>query len=220
MSTLAIGAHPDDIEIGCGGTLGKLISQGEKVTVLIITDGRAGSLEQDSLELVKLRQNEGKKSAKVLGVHNLISFDLADGLVSFSRDEKLKMIELIRTIRPDTIFIHANDDKFNDHQIVRSLVLDSIQVAAGPWYSEVGGSAHLVRKVYGYEVWNPINRFQLAVDVSDFMKLKLEALKKHKSQITDINYLDGVKGLGMYRGAMSGVGKYAEVFEVMQHHEL
>ena len=66
MSILAIGAHPDDIEIGCGGTLGKLISQGEKVTVLIITDGRAGSLEQDSLELVKLRQNEAKKSAKVL----------------------------------------------------------------------------------------------------------------------------------------------------------
>lgn len=218
MKILAIGAHPDDIEIGCGGTLGKYIDQGDNVEVLVMTAGEAGSISIDKSELAVMREKEAVAGAKVLGIDKVHFFGLEDGLTGFSRSEKVKLIALLRDIRPDIIFLHSESDNSYDHQMVHKLALAAIFSASGPWFGEAGSAKpYAVKSIYGYEVWSPLSRFQMAVSLTeDQMKRKIEALKKHKSQVDSYDYVKAVEGLAKYRGVMSGAGEFAEVFEVIK----
>lgn len=218
MKILAIGAHPDDIEIGCGGALGKYVDQGEHVEVLVMTSGEAGSLTIDKSELAIMRQQEAIAGSKVLGIEKVHFFGLEDGLTGFSRSEKVKLIALLREIRPDVIFLHSESDNSYDHQMVHKLALAAVFSASGPWFGEAGnGKPFAVKSIYGYEVWSPLSRFQMAIPLTLMeMKRKIDALKKHKSQVESYGYVQAVEGLAKYRGAMSGSGEFAEVFEVIK----
>lgn len=213
---LAIGTHPDDIEIGCGGTLALLTSQGHEVNHLIITSGEEGKqfVTKEALKLI--RESEAKQSARVLGSSRVLFFGAPDGLTSFSKEMKVQLIKILREIRPDVVFTHGASDHFPDHQIVHQMTMSSLLAAQGPWYSESPLAPHQVSEVYGYEVWNPISKYQLAINISSVMKLKLEALQAHSSQTSEVDYLGAVSGLAQYRGATSMCGKFAEVFEILK----
>ncbi|MGE3759214.1 MAG: PIG-L deacetylase family protein [Pseudobdellovibrionaceae bacterium] len=215
-TVLAIGAHPDDIEIGCGGTLALLKRQGHVINHLVITAGEEGKRSVSRSELAQVRKTEAERSAQILGASCTIFFDAADGLTSFSKDMKIRLISLIREMRPDTIFTHARSDHFPDHQVVHQLTTSAALAASGPWYPEIQQPPHTVMQIYGYEVWNPISEYQLAVDIRAVMNLKLEALRAHKSQIADVDYVGAVNGLAKYRGVTSMAGEYAEVFEILK----
>lgn len=212
---LFIGAHPDDIEIGCAGTVAKLISEGHICEFLVCTNGDQGSQKIPQAELAKIRQQEALEAAQVLNVHSVHFLDLPDGLTKYDLADKIKMISIIRDIRPDVIFVHASSDHHPDHKIIHSLTMNAISCSAGPWFPDATGEPHSTPEVYGYEVWNPINQHQLVVDISAFATKKLEALSKHKSQVSRYPYMDAVEGLGKYRGAIAG-GGIAEVFEVLK----
>lgn len=214
MCILAIGAHPDDVEIGCAGTLRKFILLGIDVHFLIMTDGSAGSIKINNQQLIEIRKNEAITAAEILGVKSIQFFGLEDGLTGFSRKDKIELIKIIRKIKPAKIFTHAKSDLFNDHAIIHNLVMSAVAVSGGPWFSEVEIAPFEVCEIYGYEVWNPINNFHSAVDITETMQTKLLALSLHKSQTQEINYSEAVKGLAAYRGVMSGKGRFAEVFEV------
>ena len=213
---LAIGAHPDDIEIGCGGTLCLLHDQGYEISHVIVTSGEEGSLKSTKEELRQLRKAEARKSAEVIGSQKVIFFDAPDGLTSFTKELKVHLITLIREIRPDIVFTHAQSDHFPDHALVHKLSMAAITASGGPWYPDGGIVPHQVQKVFGYEVWNPISNFQTAINIEFSIDRKLEALKQHSSQIEDINYLKAIAGLAQYRGVMSMSGAYAEVFETLK----
>lgn len=115
--------------------------------------------------------------------------------------------QLLRKLRPKIVFTHSSSDLFPDHKIVRQLTEVAVTAAGGPWYPEAEGNPHRVSKVYGYEVWNPIQQFQCAVDITSTLDQKLGALRCHKSQMEAIDYASAVQGLAQYRGAMSSQGK-------------
>ncbi|MBD65850.1 MAG: hypothetical protein CME62_11630 [Halobacteriovoraceae bacterium] len=213
-SYVFIGAHPDDIEIGCGGTVLKLLSEGHHCEFIVVTKGDQGSLTHSPTELTKIREKEARESAKLLGVENIHFMHLDDGLGGVQRKDKIALIKLIRTIRPYGAFIHSSTDHHPDHEIIHRLCLAAIGSSSGPWFPEGGDKPHSVSEIYGYEVWNTINRVQLTVDITPHLEKKLQALALHKSQIEDFPYMDAVKGLSTYRGAINGGGN-AEVFEVI-----
>lgn len=215
MSILAIGTHPDDIEIGCGGTLRKYIDAGEKVDLIIITDGRAGSDQIKPDDLTKIREDEAREAAKVLGAWSIHFLGLKDGLTSFTREKRVELVSLIRKLKPHTVFIHAQADQSPDHKVARDLSLAALAVVNGPWYEESLEKPCEVKNIYGYEVWNPLNTFGITSDITNTLQAKINALNCHKSQLKDINYSEAFMGLARYRGVMTGAGQYVEVFETI-----
>lgn len=213
---LAIGAHPDDIEIGCGGTLCLLRDRGYEIVHLIVTSGEEGALDRDRSDLARQRQAESRSAAEIIGAREVIFLDVPDGSTSYSKEIKVQLIALLRNLRPEIVFTHAKSDQFPDHALVHKLVMGALAVCGGPWYPEAPGAPHQVQTVLGYEVWNPIPVFQTAVNIEATFDRKLAALRQHASQIETVNYLEAVSGLARYRGVMSLSGAYAEVFEVMR----
>lgn len=213
---LSFGAHPDDIEIGCGGTEYKLIQSGYEATHVYVTSGEAGSKTVSKVALAAIRENEAVHSAKVLGVKSVEFLRCPDGLTHFTEENRIAVINLIRRIKPEIIFVHGKCDLFPDHRIVHDLVMSAIAGAAGPWFQETTGDPWQVKQVFGYEVWHPMQSFQWSSDISKEMDIKLKALSCFESQVKPTRYDEAFKGLARYRGVMSWVGEYAEVFEVIK----
>lgn len=213
---LAIGAHPDDIEIGCGGTLALLKKQGYVLNFVIVTSGEEGSLDIPQEHLKKIRENEAIHSARLLGAKDIIFFRENDGLTQVRKKTKIRLISIIRVLKPAIVFTHAGSDRFSDHKIVHDVSLAAIQAAQGPWYPNALGKPHSPSHIFGYEVWNPINEPQLLNDITQTIDKKISALKKHASQTANVNYLAAVQGLAAYRGALSMKGPFAEAFEVIK----
>ena len=219
-TALLIGAHPDDFEIGAGGTAILLKQQGYRLVAVLVTNGDAGSLTIPRCELTEVRQKEAKAAGAVLGFDEIIFLGAPDGLSSFTTELKVALIRLIRRVKPDVVFTHAKQDHFPDHQVVHQLSMAAVTAAGGPWYHEAGGSPHGVAMIYGYEVWNPLNQFEMAVNVSDVFEKNIAALGEHKSQISDVDYIRAVSGLAAYRGVMTMAGDHVEVFEVLKSRSL
>lgn len=217
MKALAIGAHPDDVEIGCGATLARLAGAGVAVTIACATFGEQGTDDvAEQPRLAEIRRAEAVAAGKVLGAESVRFLGLRDGLTSHSIEDKIAVIRLIREIRPDMVFVHAKADVFPDHAVVHALAMASIVGAQGPWYAEAGGAAHTVRTILGYEVWHPIAAPALIVPSGDAFATKLAALGEHASQTASVDYVSAAEGLGRYRGALSGEGGRAEAFEVLR----
>jgi len=213
---LFIGAHPDDIEFGCGGVVAKLKAEGHNCIFVVATNGEQGSLTLSKEELAKTRKNEALQSAKIFGVTDVEFLDLPDGLIKFTFSHKIKLIEMIRKHKPKSVFIHSKYDHHPDHEIIHRLSMAAIKSAHGPWFKEASGEPHQVSAIYGYEVWNPINEYQLSVDITPYFDKKITALAEHKSQTANYPYEDAIKGLASYRGAMVNGSGLAEVFEVLR----
>ena len=213
---LAFGAHPDDIEFGCGGTVRKLIEKGWSAVHVCVTSGEAGSSTIDRATLAATREQEARRAAEVLGAERVHFLRAADGLTQYSRDHKIAVINLIREVRPEILFVHASSDQFPDHKLIHELVMSAVAGAAGPWYQESIGEPHLPGTILGYEVWHPLNIYQLSVDITTTVERKLAALRCHRSQIEATHYDEASLGLARYRGVMSFSSTHAEVFEVLR----
>lgn len=213
---LAFGAHPDDIEFGCGGTVRKLIEKGWSAVHVCVTSGEAGSSTIDRATLAATREQEARRAAEVLGAERVHFLRAADGLTQYSRDHKIAVTNLIREVRPEILFVHASSDQFPDHKLIHELVMSAVAGAAGPWYQESIGKPHLASTILGYEVWHPLNTFQLSVDITTTVERKLAALRCHQSQIESTHYDEASLGLARYRGVMSFSSTHAEVFEVLR----
>ena len=213
---LAFGAHPDDIEFGCGGTVRKLIEKGWSAVHVCVTSGEAGSSTIDRATLAATREQEALRAAEVLGAERVHFLRAADGLTQYSRDHKIAVINLIREVRPEILFVHASSDQFPDHKLIHELVMSAVAGAAGPWYQESIGEPHLASTILGYEVWHPLNTYQLSVDITTTVERKLAALRCHRSQIEATHYDEAALGLARYRGVMSFSSTHAEVFEVLR----
>ncbi len=208
-TALLIGAHPDDVEIGCGGTALMLKRQGYRLAAALFTSGEQGGDPS-------LREGEAREGARRLGIDELVFLRFPDGFTHPTPEMRIALIKLLRQHRPDWLFTHSPQDHFPDHRVLGQLTMDAVGGAAGPWYPEAGLAPHRVGEVFGYEVWHPLNRAQVFVDITTVLPGKLRALSAHASQITQVDYLGAVEGLARYRGTTSFLGKYAEAFESLR----
>ena len=110
LDILAIGAHPDDVEMSCGGTIAKEIAKGKKVGILDLTRGELGT--RGSAEI---RDQEGAAAAAILGVSVRHNLALADGFFQNDPESQLKVIHFLRKYKPEIVLCNATDDRHIDH---------------------------------------------------------------------------------------------------------
>lgn len=216
MNVLAVGCHPDDIEISCCGTLAKCVKRGDKVTVCHVANGNMGHEIIPPEELREMRAKEAKAAGALAGIE-VVSLDIGDllpnGCDIAQRD---KMMELIRKVQPDFIITHSPTDYMPDHLAVSKLVFDASFAASVPQYG-TGGKAAVVPIFYMDNLagmnFNPTEY----VDITEEIDLKLQMLECHVSQLKwmrdhdHIDFAEFVRTCSRFRGLQCGVG-YAEGF--------
>ena len=217
MNILIVSPHPDDDVIGCGGSIAKHRSLGHNVHVVYMTSGDAGSIEIPKKKLAEIREKEALAALKVLDVHNYTFLRLPDGYVSAVDDVAFrKLIELVREIKPSLVYLPHASDRHRDHRKTHELVIEAVKRAGEEVFQDCKGKPWQVEVVLCYEVWTPISDVEYVEDITPFMKKKLEALRKHASQIAIVPYDESVEGLNRYRGGMTGKGTYCECFQILQ----
>lgn len=218
MNVLAIGCHPDDIEINCAGTLAKCAQRGDKVTICHVANGNLGHVIIEPDELRDIRAAEAKKSGAMIGAE-VISCDIGDLVVEqASKMQKDLIVDVLRTVQPDVILTHAPSDYMPDHLAVSRLVFDASFAASVPHYkTAVPGAAELT-PIYYMDNLAGINFIPTEyVDVSDVIETKLNMLECHESQLKwmrehdNIDFAEFVRSCARARGLQCGV-QYAEGF--------
>jgi len=185
LDILAIGAHPDDVELGCGGTIAKEISLGKKVGILDLTRGELGT--RGSAEI---RNKEALNAAKILGVVVRENLMLADGFFENNKVNQLEIIKIIRKYKPDVILCNAIEDRHIDHAKGSKLVSDACFLSGLiKIETSLDGKKQDVwkpKQVYHYIQWKNLEP-HFVVDVTGFIETKLKAVKAYKSQFYDPN---------------------------------
>ncbi len=120
VDILAIGAHPDDVELGCGGTLAKFISQGKKVAIVDLTEGELGTRGTN-----ETRAKEAKRASNILGVLERENLGMKDGFLSNTEEYQMRIVKMVRKYQPEIIFANAIDDRHPDHAKAAKLVSDA-----------------------------------------------------------------------------------------------
>jgi LmbE family N-acetylglucosaminyl deacetylase len=190
---LAIGAHPDDIEIGCFATLARHSLDGDKIFGVVITRGENGGD-------VKERRDEAMEAAEIIKM-NLIFGDFPDGDVRENAKLVTFLDNIVKENKIDVIYTHSLNDRHQDH---RAVCRASMSVSRN------------VQEVYCYEAVSLISSFtpQIFVDVTETFAYKISALRKYKSQI-ERTFIDGLEGIARYRASQTRLaGRLCEAFEV------
>ena len=183
LDILAVGAHPDDVELGCGATLSKEISLGKKVGILDLTRGELGT--RGSAEI---RDKEAKNAAKILGVEFRENLAFADGFFLNNKTNQLEIIKILRKYKPTIVLCNAIDDRHIDHSKGSKLVSDACFLSGlikiETQLDGVVQDAWRPQHVYHYIQWKNLEP-DFVVDVSGFIDTKLEAVKAYSSQFYD-----------------------------------
>jgi len=221
LDILAFGAHPDDVELGCGATIAKEISLGKKIGIVDLTRGELGTRGS-----ADLRDEEAKKSAEILGVSIRENLGFSDGFFKNDKEHQLAIIKMIRKYRPEIVLCNAIDDRHIDHGKGSKLVSDACFLS-GLLKIETKVNDKLQEKwrpnnVYHYIQWKNINP-DFVVDVTGFIEKKVDSILAYSSQffdpksnepetpITSKNFLDSITYRAKDLGRIIGV-EYAEGF--------
>ena len=221
VDILAIGSHPDDVELGCSGTIAKEISNGKRVGIIDLTRGELGTRGSS-----EIRQKEANHAADILNVSFRKNLDLGDGFFKNDHDNQLKLIKVIRKYRPDFILCNAPDDRHIDHPKGAKLVIDACFLSGlkkietnkdgskqDPWRPI---------NIYHYIQWKSLNP-DFVVDISNHFQTKIDSVKAFKSQFFDgsetihntpistKNFLDSIEYRARDLGRLTNV-EYGEGF--------
>jgi bacillithiol biosynthesis deacetylase BshB1 len=221
LDILAFGAHPDDVELGCGGTLLGAVAEGKKVGVIDLTKGELGTRGT-----VEQRIKEAQKASQVLGITVRENLGMADGFFENNKANQLLIIETIRRFQPSIVFCNAPEDRHPDHGRAAQLIEDAAFLAGlakiETTYNGVAQSAWRPTQVFHYIQSRSLTP-NFVVDISAQMDKKMESILAHSSQFYDPNskepetfisgtaFLEFVKGRAKELGQQIGV-QYAEGF--------
>lgn len=217
MKILAIGAHPDDVEICCGGTLAKYVKAGHKVSVIHACNGNKGDYITKPDELAKIRCEEAQNAGRLIGAE-VFCLGFGDGEVFYNEETLGHFTDAIRRVDPDVIITHNPEDYHLDHTAVSKLVTDATFLTSVPSYRLQSKATDKLAQIYFMETYSGIGFHPTDyVDISEEIATKLEMMKCHKSQLQwmrehdKIDVLDFLSVNGKYRGYQCGTG-YAECF--------
>lgn len=196
MNILAFGAHPDDIEYGCGGMLAKYVQRGHVVYLFIASDGALGG---DS----EVRRQEQKDAARILGVREVFWGDYRDTEVPLTRELIVRLESVIRKVEPRMIFVNSPDDTHQDHRHLAQSAMSATRYIPNFLFYEVPSTVNFSPNCY--------------TDIADVLDTKLAGLEAHTSQVTktnieDLTILELARSCATFRGIQARV-KYAEAFQ-------
>lgn len=193
MNVLAVGAHPDDVELGCGATLLRHVARGDEVTILVMTAGQRGRVEGMS------RLHEQEDAASQLGVR-LVWGGFQDGSVPDGPEAISVIDEVIADTHADVLYTHAARDTHQDHRATATASLAAGRRLSSVLQFETPSSQGFEPTVY--------------VDVADTLEEKLTALRSHLSQVLREGPVDleAIEAQARFRG-FQGRTRYAEAFE-------
>jgi LmbE family N-acetylglucosaminyl deacetylase len=181
---LAIGAHPDDIDFGCGGTLAKWAAAGCVVTELVLTDGSKGSWDPkaDQATLVALREEEQRAAAAALGAGDVVFLGHTDGELGSGLAERAEVCRVIRQARPDVVLGHDPWKRYRlhpDHRHAGFLAVEGIVAARDPhFFPDQGLPPHRPASLLLWEA----DEVDHVEGIDGFLPAKLAALLAHRSQ--------------------------------------
>ncbi|THD67537.1 bacillithiol biosynthesis deacetylase BshB1 [Robertkochia marina] len=185
LDILAFGAHPDDVELGCGATLAKEISLGKKVGIIDLTRGELGTRGTAAI-----RDKEAADAATRLGVLVRENLEFADGFFVNDKAHQLEVIRMIRKYRPEVVLCNAIEDRHIDHAKGSKLVSDAcflsglIKIDTKFDGDDTWQDPWRPKRVYHYIQWQSIDP-DFVVDVSGFMDAKMNAIEAYGSQFYD-----------------------------------
>lgn len=215
MVVLAVGAHPDDIDTYCAGTLAKYAARGHQIHMCIAANGCCGTMELTREEIVRIRRREAQSSADVIGA-NLIWMGYDDASLFTTAEVRARFRRLLRSLEPDVVLTHSLLDYNPDHSATAQFMRDA---------NGLGGPCRC-SALYSWELQSGLGFIPTEyVDISGYMEMKRRMMACHQTQIplmADLfrdSYDDPVKGTffegieiqARYRGLQCGV-RYAEGF--------
>lgn len=185
LDILVFGAHPDDAELGAGGTIAKEVSRGKKVGIVDLTRGELGTRGN-----AEIRDKEAVKAAKILGVAVRENMEFADGFFVNDREHQLELIKIIRKYRPEIVLCNAIEDRHIDHARGSQLVSDAcflsglVKVDTKMDGDDQWQEAWRPKLVYHFIQWKNLEP-DFLIDVSGFIEKKTEAIMAYSSQFYD-----------------------------------
>ena len=225
IDILAFGAHPDDVELSCGGTILKEINNGKTVAIIDLTKGELGTRGT-----AQTRATEASNAASILGVSFRDNLGFSDGFIVNDKAHQLEVIKLIRHYKPEVVLCNAIDDRHIDHGVASKLVSDScflsglVKIDTKFNDSLVAQSPWRPKSIYHYIQWKPLTP-DFVVDISDHIDKKMESVSAYSSQFYDSkskepdtpisskNFIDSVRYRAADLGRLTGT-LYAEGFNV------
>ncbi len=226
MNILAIGAHPDDVETYCGGTLAKYAKQGHKIFTATSTNGNVGSATLSMEEIAAIRKEEARRAAAHIGAE-YVCLDYDDEMLFEDRATRIAFIDLVRYCKADIILTHNPNDYNPDHELTSKIVRDiavMIPVAKIPTKNKPYDKIPLIA-YFESELGLGFVPDEY-VDITNEFETKLKMCYEHKSQVAwmqdnykdqmgedNKDFIDDIKTIALYRGMQCGV-KYAEGFRL------
>lgn len=225
MNILAIGAHPDDVENSCGGTLAKYAKMGHKVFTATATNGNVGSATLSMEEIAKIRKEEARRAAAIIGAE-YICLDYDDEMFFEDRAARINFINLVRYCKADVILTHNPHDYNPDHELTSKIIND---IAVMIPVAKIETKAKPYDKIPIIAYFEPLNGLGFIpteyVDITETIEIKRAMCAEHKSQVQWMadnykdtfgdgkNFFDGALTAAKYRGMQCGVD-YAEAFRM------
>lgn len=207
MIVLAIGAHLDDIELGCGGTIAKHVKSNDRVCMYVLTDSEYAAYNNPPLRTKAVASEEGQEAASILGVDNLICEELKTKKLRYSIDLIERINKVVDDLGADLVYTHWIHDVHQDHSAVGRATLNAARHVPGV----------LMYRSNWYATNAPFNG-NFFVDISSTIETKIKAIKTHKTEYQKFGekWIDFVKHQNRNSGIEMDV-EYAEVFEVIKY---
>ncbi|MCC6722020.1 MAG: bacillithiol biosynthesis deacetylase BshB1 [Bacteroidia bacterium] len=176
LDILAFGAHPDDVELGCSGTLFYHISKGMKIGIVDLTKGELGTRGSE-----QIRENEAATAKEIFGINVRENLNLGDGFFEINRQNELKVIEIIRKYKPDVVLAPAIEDRHIDHGRAAQLVHNSCFLAGLVKIKTTTDNAWRPKVVLHY-IQGYYLKPDIIFDISDYFEDKMRCIKAYSSQ--------------------------------------
>ncbi|NOT47353.1 MAG: bacillithiol biosynthesis deacetylase BshB1 [Acidobacteria bacterium] len=185
VDILGIFAHPDDLELTVGGTMLKMKNLGYKTGALDVTRGEMGTRGT-----VEGRAKEAAAAAKILKLDVRENLGLADGRVFVDDESRTAMVRFLRRLKPKLILTHQLDDPHPDHDHISRLVRESARLSSMKNYDPESGDEKIPVPMVAHNIFSRRVAPSFVVDVSQFLKEKMDAIRAHGSQFHDPNSTD------------------------------
>mgnify|MGYP000023539878 CR=1 FL=1 len=218
MRIMAFGAHPDDIEFQCAGTLAKYSKAGHKTAIVVVTNGEVGSMTLSKKEIAAIRKREAKAAADVIGAR-FFWLNYPDEFLFNNEKVRLHFIEIIRQFRPDIIICHDKDADYHpDHTTTGQIIWDTHVMVPVPNIKTKSPPTDKIPEIFYMDTVAGINfQPEFYVDITDCWEKKAQMVACHKSQEGWLKSQYGVSGVefaqtqSRFRGFQAGC-RYAECF--------
>lgn len=201
---MVIAPHPDDEAIGCGGVICLHAGRGDRVSVVFLSSGELGLKHLPPEHAMRIREGEAEAAAEILGISQLTFLRKPDFYIGdWVEETAIALCPILEGSEPLRLYLPHSGEWHPDHRIaaqVTRLAISQAKIAAP--------------ELLGYEVWTPLAEYDHVKDITGVIRRKLHAVRCYKSQLKSYRYDRAVRGLNMYRGALTLRKGYAEAF----HH--